>query len=72
MLPISGKINDYDALTPNNFLLSYKYRDVNIGNSMKTDQTDYQQKWKQVQNIANMDWNRYIKEYIPTLSTRPK
>ena len=39
---------------------------------MKTDQTDYQQKWKQVQNIANMDWNRYIKEYIPTLSTRSK
>ena len=53
VLPISY-INDYGVLTPNNILLGYKSRDVNIGNGMKTDQIDYYQKWKQVQNIANM------------------
>ena len=41
-------------MTLNNFLFSYKSRDVNIGNGMQTDQIDYREKWKQVQNIANM------------------
>ena len=35
---ISDSINNYDVLTLNNFLLSYKSRDANIGNYMKTDQ----------------------------------
>ena len=48
LLLISDEINDYDVLTPNNFLLGYEYREVNIGNGMQTDQIDYCQKWKQV------------------------
>ena len=39
---------------------------------MQTDQIDYCQKWKQVQNIANMYWNRWLEEYIPTLSPHSK
>ena len=70
VLPISDGINDYGVLTPNNILLGYKSRDVNIGNGMKTDQIDYYQKWKQVQNIANMCRNRWLREYIPTLTPR--
>ena len=42
LLPISDGINDYDVSTPNNFLWGYKSRDVNIGDGMQTDQTDYQ------------------------------
>ena len=41
LLPMSGDIKDYDVLTKNNFLLSYKSRGVNIGNLMQTDQIDY-------------------------------
>ena len=59
-------------MTPNNFLLGYKSRDVNIGDGMQTDQIDYRQKWKQGQKIANMYWNRWLKEYIPTLTPRSK
>ena len=44
LLPISDGINDYDVSTPNNFLWGYKSRDVNIGDGMQTDQTDYQEK----------------------------
>ena len=72
LLPISDDINDYDALTPNNFLLGYKSREVNTGDDMQTDQIDYRQKWKQVQTIANIYWNRWLKEYIPTLTPRSK
>ena len=71
-LPISDDINDYDLLTQNNFLLSYKSSDINIGDSVQTGQIDYRQKWKQVQNIAKMYWNRWLKEYIPTLTPRSK
>ena len=72
LLPISDDINGYDVLTPNNFLLGYKSLDVNIREGMQTDQIDYRQKWKQVQTMANMYWNRWLKEYIPTLTPRSK
>ena len=72
LLPISDDINDYDVLTPNNVLLGYKSRDTNIENGMQPGQIDYRQKWKQVQNIVNMYWNRWLKEYIPTLTPRSK
>ena len=62
----------YDLLTQSNFLLSYKSSDVNIGDSVQTGQIDYRQKWKQVQNIANIYWNRWFKEYIPILTPRSK
>ena len=71
LLPISDGINDY-VLTTNDILLVYKSCDANIGNGMKTDQIDYRQKWKQVQSIANMYRNRWLKEYIPTLPPRAK
>ena len=54
LLPISDDINDYDVLTPNNFLLGYESRDVSIGDGVQTDQIGYHQKWKQIQSIANM------------------
>ena len=53
-------------------ILGYKSSDVNIGNGMQTDQIDYLQKWKQVQNIANIYWNSWLKECIPTLKPRLK
>ena len=39
---------------------------------MQTNQINYQQKWKEVQNIANMYRNRWLKEYIPTLTRSSK
>ena len=69
---MSGNINDYDVLIPNNFLLGYKSCDVNIRDGTQTDQINYRQKWKQVQNISNMYWNRWLKEYIPRLTPLSK
>ena len=68
LLPIGDKINDYDVLTPNNVLLGYKSHHINIGDGTQKYQIDYRQKWKQVQTIANMHWNRWLKEYITTLT----
>lgn len=41
--------------------MRYKPHDVNIGNTMQTDQIDYQQKCKQIQNMVSMYWNRWLK-----------
>ena len=72
LLPISDDINDYDVLTPNNFLLGYKSRDFNIADGMQTAQIDYQLNWKQVQNIANMYWNNWRNSCIHKLILRSK
>ena len=69
LLPISDDINDYDLLTPNNFFLGYKSRDVNIEDGMQIEQNNLPSK---MQNIANMYWNRWLKEYIPTLKPSSK
>ena len=39
---------------------------------MQTDQINFRKKWKQVQNLANMCWNRWLKEYISTLTSHSK
>ena len=72
LLPIGYDVNDYEVLTPNNFLLNYKTHEINMGNDIIVDKIDYQQKWKQVQNITNMYWDRWLKEYVPTLTSRSK
>ena len=65
LLPISDDINDYDVLTPNNFLLGYKSYDVNIGDGMQTDQIDYRQKWKQVQTQLTCTGTGGLKSIYP-------
>ena len=37
---------------------------------MQTDKIEYRRKWKQLQKIANKSWNSWLKEYIPTLTSR--
>ena len=69
--PSSDDVNDYEALTPNRLIL---------GNSSSNDspckcQNDeiyYRKKWRAVQAAANMFWNRWRKEYLPTLIQRRK
>ena len=44
LFPMSDDSNNYGILAPNDFLLGYKSRDVNIGNGIQTDQIDNRQK----------------------------
>ena len=66
---ISDDVNDFDALTPNHLLLG-KHR--NWGAIIDTSTTDIfsRKKWKQVQGVRAAFWERWKKEYLPTLTRR--
>ena len=69
--PSSDDINDYEALTPNHLILgnsSSNYSPCKCQN----DEIYYRKKRRAVQAAANMFWNRWRKEYLPTMKMVPK
>ena len=68
---ISEDPNDLEPLTPNHILLG---RHKNWSSIKDTSELDIcsRKKYKQVQALASTFWNRWRKEYLPTLTTRPK
>ena len=65
---LSQDVDDSSPLTPNHILMlcgnsAWPWSDVSPGDA-------YRRKWKAVQSIANMFWDRWIKEYIPSLQRR--
>ena len=62
--------NDLEPLTPAHLLMQTKIICLPPGVFEKTD--IYRKKWRQVQFLANLFWERWLKEYIPTLQKRDK
>ena len=69
--PSSDDINDYEALTPNHLILGNSSSN-NPPCKCQNDEIYYRKKWRAVQGAANMFWNRWRKEYLPTLIQRRK
>lgn len=68
---VSDSIDDYEALTPNHFLLGRRSNNVPIINNEEVDVT-LRSKWKSVQAATNMFWSRWLREYLPTITKRKK
>ena len=68
---ISEDVNDLGALTPNHILLGRHRNWASIANIEEID-VNSRKKYKQVQALATTFWNRWKKEYLPTLTTRGK
>lgn len=63
--------NDLEALTPNHLLLMRQQPNLPPGVFTKSD--NYcRRRWRQVQYMANLFWNRWVKEYLPLLQERQK
>ena len=65
----SSDVHDLEALTPNHILLGLHRK----WNSMlDTDEQDVlsRRKWRQVQGVARDFWDRWRKDYLPTLMKR--
>jgi len=63
--------NEDEALTPNHFLLG------SSNGIMAPGEFPYEEKtltksWRRSQELTNMFWRRWIKEYLPTLTRRSK
>ena len=68
---ISGDIRDYDVLTPNHFIIGETNTNLTIS-QFDNSQINYRKKWKNIHPAINMLWNRWRKEYLPTLTQSKK
>ena len=62
---------DDEALTPNHFLLGSSSDRIKFERFGIKDQC-LRKQWTIAQNLANMFWGRWIREYLPTLLPRKK
>jgi transposase InsO family protein len=67
---VSDDPQDYKALTPADLLVIRP--PVPLPPGIFSERDLLRRKWKQVQHLANIFWNRYLKEYLPLLNKRQK
>jgi hypothetical protein len=63
--------NDYSALTPNHFLLGGPMSNPPPGRFEWSD-IDSRKRWRQVQALSDHLWQRWLTEYLPSLTVRGK
>ena len=63
---VSPDSNDLEVLTPNHLLLQRSTALLPPGVFDKTD-SYARQRWKQVQYLTNVFWERWVREYLPML-----
>ena len=68
---VSDDLSDLEALTPNHILLG-KHRNWAYMSDVKDNDVTSRKKFKQVQAIGKIFWDRWKKEYLPILTQRPK
>ena len=65
LVPASPDATDLDALTPNHFLLG-------TAGSVLRAEVDHRKRYVCAQAYSDAIWNRWLKEYVPTLNRRSK
>jgi hypothetical protein len=68
---VSNAVNDPEPLTPNHLLLLRSGSTMPPGIFVKED-LYHRRRWKQVQYLADVFWQRWTKEYLPSLQARSK
>ena len=68
---VSDDPSDLDALTPNHLLLGM-HRKWEFVASVSENEVDTRRKWRQVQALARVFWDRWLKEYVPCIIKRHK
>ena len=71
LTPTSDSTSDFEALTPNHFLLGTKVTNDALG-SFNSREINYRKKWRAVQIALNMFWTRWLTEYLLSLTDRKK
>ena len=68
---LSDDSNDLSVLTPNHFLLGRQPLYFSPA-TIKDEHVNSRTRWKAVQALSKMFWNRFVKEYLPALQIRKK
>ena len=69
LVPTSTDATDLDALTPNHFLLGTARSSLP---SHSNYDFDHRKRYARAQAYSDAIWNRWLKEYVPTLNRRSK
>ena len=72
LTPLSDDINNFQALTPNQFLTGTANPNLLICPVEKPGGIVNKRKWKAVQVAQEPFWQRWIREYLPITTTRKK
>ena len=70
LTPVSSDVNDLEALIANQFLLGN--RNVCLPYLPCAEFFDHRKLFRQTQAYANLLWDRFRKEYLPTLNNMQK
>ena len=68
---VSDDPEDFEALTPNHLLLGM-HKGWSFVASVDEKEVSSRRKWRQVQALARMFWERWRKEYLPEITKRHK
>lgn len=71
LTPVSDDVIDMEALTPNHFIMGRSSTALPACITYN-DNVPPRKRWKQVQSVAQQFWDRWRKEYLPTLTSRHK
>ena len=71
LTPVSSDVNDLESLTPNHYMLGNK--NVCLPCLPRAEEiVDHRKLFRQTQAYANLIWDRFRKDYSPTLNNRQK
>ena len=71
LTPLSSDCKDLEALIPNHFLLGRA--NLNLPLDVVSDgDLCSRKRWKHAQVMTNHFWRRWLQEYLPSITTRPK
>ena len=62
---------DFEALTPNHFLIGRASPNLPPGH-FEDREVNSRKRWRMVQAVSNMIWRRWLREYLPNLAVRHK
>ena len=69
LVPASSDATDVDALTPNHFLLGTA---GSVLTSHQRAEIDHRKRYVRAQAYSDTIWNRWLKDYVPSLNKRSK
>ena len=71
LTPVSSDATNFEAITPNNVLLGNK--NLCLTYLLGAEQfVDHRKLFRRTQAYADLIWDRFRKEYLPTLNSRKK
>ena len=72
LVPASSDVTDFEALTPNHFLLGRPSICLPLFRHASNDTPSYRRVYKNSEIYTNWIWSRWLTEYMPTLNCRKK